>query len=435
MLAGHAVAGVDLTGLSQKAGAVVSHLHIAPRDAAITTATVADGDAGLYLSGDLLQAASAPHLGKVAPGRTFAVVDAEVVPTAGMLQGNGAVDPSRLEAVLTDAVGADRTLLLDSTGLAEAAFGTHLPANVVLLGAAYQAGALPLPLDALHEAIGEGRASAMNLAAFDWGRWLAANPAAVQAALDGVGPGASAPHGQADIWAPDARNVARGQELVEARGLPDALAPLLGRRAAQLLDYQGPARAGRWLDLVVAAAGADDAGHGFALTEAVAEGYFKLLTYKDEYEVARLHLRLDLDGTAAGLGFGDGYRVHYQLHPPTLRRLGLDRKIALGRWGRPAFRGLAAMRHLRGTPLDAFGYARHRREERRLADEYASLVAAAIAGLTDDGYDAAVELAQSVSAIRGYEDIKSEAIERWRTDVAALRPAAGASVSSPTGSA
>ncbi len=265
VLAGHAVQGVDQTGLSQKAGAVVSHLHIAPSDADITTATVADGDAGLYLSGDLLQAASATHLGKVDPGRTFAVVDAEVVPTAGMLQGNGAVDPSRLEAVLTDAVGADRTLLLDSTGLAEAAFGTHLPANVVLLGAAYQAGALPLPLDALHEAIGEGRASAMNLAAFDWGRWLAADPAAVQAALDGVGPGATAPQGQADIWAPDARNVARGRELVEARGLPAAVAPLLGRRAAQLLDYQGPALAGRWLDLVAAAAGADDAGHGFAL--------------------------------------------------------------------------------------------------------------------------------------------------------------------------
>jgi indolepyruvate ferredoxin oxidoreductase len=137
--------------------------------------------------------------------------------------------------------------------------------------------------------------------------------------------------------------------------------------------------------------------------------------------VARLHLRLDLDDVAAELGFGDGYRARYQLHPPTLRRLGLDRKIAVGRWGRPLFRGLAAMRRFRGTPLDVFGYARHRREERHLADEYAGLMRTAIDRLTPGTYDQAVELARSVEAIRGYEDIKSAAIERWRTETADRR--------------
>jgi indolepyruvate ferredoxin oxidoreductase len=406
---------------------VVSHLHVARGDGDVTTATVADGGAGLYLSGDILQAASATHLKKVDPGRTWAVVDSAFVPTAGMLQGTGSADQSRLAATLTEAVGADRTLLVDSTGLAERAFGTHLPANVVLLGAAYQVGALPLPIDALRAAIAESPSADMNLAAFDWGRWVAADPAAAEAALGSRGGGAAGPGGgQSALWDPTERAVAQARALIAGRELPAMLGPLVERRAGQLVDYQGTALAERWLSLVAAAAAADDEGHGFALTEAVAEGWFKLLTYKDEYEVARLHLRLDLDGTAADLGLGDAYRVRYHLHPPTLRHLGLDHKVALGRWGRPVFRGLAAMRRLRGTPLDAFGHARHRREERALAEEYASLMEAAVAGLTPATYDDAVALARSVATIRGYEDIKSAAIARWRTDTAGLRASVGA---------
>ncbi|HEY7068690.1 MAG TPA: indolepyruvate ferredoxin oxidoreductase family protein [Acidimicrobiales bacterium] len=402
VIAGHAVQGVDQTGLSQKAGAVVSHLHIAPAGSDVTTATVAAGDADLYVSGDILQAASPLHLAKVAPGRTFAVVDTAFVPTGSMLQTDGSVDEARLAGAVTDAVGEERTLLADSTGLAEAVFGTHLPANVVLLGAAWQRGALPLPLDALHRAIDEQPAAAMNHEAFTWGRWLAADPEAVAAAM-------SRP-AQASLWDPSARSVERARALVAERPLPPELGDLLERRCAQILDYQGPARARRWLDLVARAAAADEAGHDHALTRAVAEGSFKLLTYKDEYEVARLHLRLDL---------GRGQRVRYHLHPPVLRRLGMDHKIAVGgRTGRAMFRGLAAARHVRGTPLDVFGYARHRREERGLADEYEALVGAALTGLTPDGYDAAVDLARSVQQIKGYEDIKSAAIARWREAVA-----------------
>jgi indolepyruvate ferredoxin oxidoreductase len=426
VIAGYAVQGLDQTGLSQKAGAVVSHLHLAPAGADITTATVADGEADLYLSGDILQAASAPHLRKVAPGRTVAVVDAELVPTATMLQTDGTVDQSRLAAALTEAVGQERTVLADSTGLAETLFGTHLPANVVLLGAAFQRGALPVPLDALHQAIDEqGSAAAMNREALAWGRWLVADPDAVESALDGAV--TAARRSQSAIWDPSARSTARAPELVGPVAAPRVLRDLIERRTAQLLDYQGAARARRWLDLVARAAAADDADHGFELTEAVAEGWFKLLTYKDEYEVARLHLRLDLGEVAAELGVADGYRAQYHLHPPTLRRLGLDRKIALGgRGGRALFRGLAALRHVRGTPLDVFGYARHRREERQVADEYAGLVDAAISRLAPETYAAAVQLAGSVAAIRGYEDIKSAAIERWRADTAGLRDAVAA---------
>jgi indolepyruvate ferredoxin oxidoreductase len=111
--------------------------------------------------------------------------------------------------------------------------------------------------------------------------------------------------------------------------------------------------------------------------------------------------------------------VQYHLHPPVSRRLGMDRKVAVdGRLGRAAFRGLAAVRRVRGTPLDVFGYARHRREERAVADEYHDLITAALDGVGPSTYDAAVDLARSVMAIKGYEDIKSAAIERWRADVA-----------------
>jgi len=399
--AGHVVQGVDQTGLSQKAGAVVSHLHIAPTADAITTATVADGGAGLYLSGDLLQAAAAPHLKKVARGRTHAVVDGAVVPTAGMLQGNGSVDDHDLVAALTDAVGDDRTLVVDSTGLAQAAFGDHLPANVILLGAAFQRGALPLPVEALEQAIAEGPAAATNIDAFTLGRWLVADPDAVDVL--------PTTEQQSTVWDPSPRSVRRAPALVDA-AVPETLRPLFERRVAQLLDYQGVGVARRWTALVERALTVDDKDHDFALTTAVAEGWFKLLTYKDEYEVSRLHLKLDL---------GDGYRVRYRLHPPFLRRLGMRRKIALGSWIRPAFRALAAAKRLRGTPLDLFGYSRHRREERALADEYEQLVTEAI---DTSPYDEAVGLATSVQAIKGYEDIKSKAIERWRAEVGATHP-------------
>jgi indolepyruvate ferredoxin oxidoreductase len=434
LAAGFAVQGVDQTGLSQKAGAVVSHLHVGRTDADITTATVPDGGADLYLSGDLLQAASTAHLRKVRPGRTWAVVDAKLVPTAGMLQGGTpGVDRGRLPSAVRDGVGADRTILYDTSGLAERMFGSHLPANVVLLGVACQLGALPVSPEAVEEAITrEGPAAATNVEAFRWGRWIVADPGAVEAALGATAaaPGTSAAGivaagsggAQAAVWDPTPGAVAAAQTLVDGRSVPVDLRSLLVRRAAQVVDYQGRRLAERWIDLVARAVERDGADHGWALTTAVAEGWFRVLTYKDEYEVARLHLRLDLDEAAREAGIGGRYRVQYHLHPPTLRRLGRDTKIALrSGLARPAFRVLAAGRRLRGTPLDLFGLDRHRREERALAEEYGALVADALERVTPATYDDAVALAASVETVRGYEDIKSAAIARWREQVAAIQ--------------
>ena len=238
LASGFSVQGVDQTGLSQKAGAVVSHLHIARTDAAITTATVPDGGADLYLSGDLLQAAAATHLRKVRPGRTWAVVDADLVPTAAMLQGTPGVDDDRLTGAVRDAVGADRSLVADTTGLAERVFGSHLAANVVLLGAACQMGALPVGPQAVEGAITtEGPAAATNITAFRWGRWLVADPDAVGAALDRTGAGGRGHRGQADIWDPTDRAVATAERLVARRSVPADVGTLVVRRSARRLPW------------------------------------------------------------------------------------------------------------------------------------------------------------------------------------------------------
>ncbi len=146
---------------------------------------------------------------------------------------------------------------------------------------------------------------------------------------------------------------------------------------------------------------------------------FKLMAYKDEYEVARLHLTTGLDQTLAQQ-FGPGARAHYHLHPPMLRALGWNKKIKLGTWFDAVYRILMSLRWLRGTPLDLFGYAHVRRVERALIEEYRGLIEQALADLSPDSYERAVELAQLPDLIRGYEQVKLGNVERFREAVRGL---------------
>ncbi len=186
--AGFFLGGMDQTGLSQKAGAVVSHLHLATDRAALGSATVSSRGADLYLSGDILQAAGEAHLAKVKPGHTVAVVDVDFTLTAAMLQAAIAPpDPAALKSVISERIGDGRAVFVDSKRLAEGVFDNPLLANIILLGAAFQAGGLPLPLDAIDAALGrQGRAAADNREAFTWGRWVVQEPAVVERLLAGV---------------------------------------------------------------------------------------------------------------------------------------------------------------------------------------------------------------------------------------------------------
>ncbi len=187
-VAGFVVGGMDQTGLSQKAGAVVSHLHLATDRDALASATISPGGADLYLSGDLLQAASPTHLAKVRPDATIAVVDTSVTPTAAMLQTDlAAPDPEALQQAIAEAVGADRVCFVDSTRIAQDVFANPLLANVVMLGAAFQRGGLPLSVADIEVAMArQGRTAADNRQAFEWGRWAAHDQAAVDARLVGA---------------------------------------------------------------------------------------------------------------------------------------------------------------------------------------------------------------------------------------------------------
>jgi indolepyruvate ferredoxin oxidoreductase len=220
------------------------------------------------------------------------------------------------------------------------------------------------------------------------------------------------------------------RKLAQARGLDGPAAGQALRRAADLIAYQDARLAARYLDLAGAAARAEarlagpaqtagppeGARSPGALTEAVAAGFFHLLAYKDEYEVARLHLLPEFDEALAQAVPG-GRGVRYRLHPPLLRAMGMHRKIAFpAPVIRPAFRVLRAMRHVRGTRADLFGYTGVRRTERRLAAEYEAEMREVIAGLSAGTHAAAVELARLPLQIRGYEHIKLAAVARYETE-------------------
>jgi indolepyruvate ferredoxin oxidoreductase len=153
----------------------------------------------------------------------------------------------------------------------------------------------------------------------------------------------------------------------------------------------------------------------------VAESWFKLLTYKDEYEVARLHLKADYGRIAHDLGIEGGHSVTYHLHPPVLRRLGLARKLPLGRPYDVAFRALRSMRRVRGTPFDVFGWDRDRRTERAVIGEYERIICSVLGQTPTPSYEALVEIAASALAIKGYGQIKERGVAAWRENVADLR--------------
>jgi indolepyruvate ferredoxin oxidoreductase len=306
----------------------------------------------------------------------------------------------------------DENVYLDTIQLAETLFDDHMAANMIVLGAAWQAGAIPVSAEAIEEAIAlNGVSVGMNTQAFRAGRRVVADPAWVGTLRK--------PRVGALELAPVLTDEARA--LVEAVGAEGALRRLLEIRVPELCEYQDAAYARRYVEVVrkVAAVERARVPGETRLAEAVARYLFKLMAYKDEYEVARLHLRQDL-GAALAAEYPGGVRVRYHLHPPILRALGVERKLALGRWFDVVFRALREMRRLRGTPFDPFGRARVRRVERALIGEYEALVDKALVGLTPDTHERAVKLATLPDLIRGYEDVKLRNVDRFRDEVRKL---------------
>ncbi|GAA4094399.1 indolepyruvate ferredoxin oxidoreductase family protein [Nonomuraea soli] len=365
-------AGLEQTGLAQKGGPVVSDVRLSKSPIVGTPkATRAD----VIIGFDLLGAATEANLATADERHTVAVVNSAVVPTAAMVTGHaplGSGDPAlaRIEAATRD------VLTLDAQGLSERLFADHMPANMLLIGAAYQHGCLPISASAIERAIElNGAAVDKNLAAFRHGRAaaLGSRPQAVEETFDAV----------------------------------------LERRVADLTGYQNASYARSYAAEVRRIAELT-AEYGPRIATGYARGLHKLMAYKDEYEVARLHLDPE-EIARREAEFGADASVAVLLHPPVFRAMGMKRKIKLRRTAGPVFRVLRSMKGLRGTRLDVFGYAGVRRVERALIGEYRELVRQALEHLSPATADTVTEIVELPDMIRGYEDIKLARVDEFRS--------------------
>ena len=293
---------------------------------------------------------------------------------------------------------------MDATRLATALLGNSIGANIFMVGYAYQLGALPLSAESIEKAIElNGEAVAMNLAAFRFGRRAAFDPASVEALIRP---------------APEAAS--------DARRLSQSFDEMVARRVDFLSAYQNAGYAARYKALVdkVKAAEAAKAPGKSGLVEAVARYLFKLMAYKDEYEVARLYAGPEFLAQVKNEVAGDNLTLKFHLAPPLLAKkdpvTGVAKKMTFGPWMLPAFRTLAKFKFLRGTAFDIFGYSEERRTERRLIADYEALLAEIIAKLTPDNHHLAVGLANIPEKIRGFGHVKARHLVAAKADEAAL---------------
>jgi indolepyruvate ferredoxin oxidoreductase len=413
LLDGKHVRGLDQTGLSQKGGPVVSDLKISARPLESSN-KVSAGGADLYLGFDLLVATDSVNLDKAESGRTVAIVSTSQIPTGQMVVDTGVHFPelSSMLMSIDRVTRKDPNVYLDAQAMAEALFDDHMATNPILLGAAYQAGALPISAASIERAMRlNGVAIEMNLLAFRWGRMAVVDRKHVEAAVKQ----ASGTLEQPRVLDVEAR------ALVDSVGAAGELRRLLEVRVPELIAYQSAAYAKQYVDFVRKVADEEQrrAPGRTGVAEAVARHLHKLMAYKDEYEVARLHLDAAVRAELAAR-FGPAIRVSWHLHPPILRALGWKRKIRFGAWFKPVLAALGALKGLRGTPFDVFGYAEVRRVERELVGEYRRTIEAALGRLGAQNHDTAVAIAELPDEIRGYERIKLDNVRRVREKAAQL---------------
>ena len=405
MLEGADVQGLDQIGLSQKAGPVVSDVRIA-HGGRVGSSRVGAGQADLLLAFDLLVASSWTGLDATDPARTSVVGSLDLTPPGAKTAHPDRKMPT-VEELLAPIDAGTRDGArhwADAAAMCADLVGDTVGANIFVVGMAVQAGLLPVDPESIERAIElNGVAVELNRAAFRWGRWQIADPELVAAARGEQRRKPSGPDLPAEL-------ATRVEDI--AADDPD-LAPRLGRYTRELIAYQNIALARRYLDELDRVK-----PHGPDLLRSVAHGYFTLLAYKDEYEVARL--MLDDEGHAVVGDVADpGDRVAWKLHPPTLRALGRSSKISVSTRWRPVISLLARGKRLRGTAFDPFGRAEVRRVERALPDELLDAIHSALAR---GDVAAATGIADAVDLVRGYEGLKLANVERFRSRIATSLP-------------
>jgi indolepyruvate ferredoxin oxidoreductase len=401
-LEGKGVGVIDMAGLAQKGGAVYSHMRIAKKPEDIHAIRVAARGADLVLGGDIVVAGTKRVLAAVKPGRTAMLINtAEFYPGDFTRRADFSLPTERLKRAIVNAAGRENCHFVDASRIATALFGNSIATNIFMVGFAYQFGAIPLSAEAIEQAITlNGEAVPMNIAAFRWGRRTAVDPAGVEALV-------------------------KPAEVDPARQLSQSFDEMVMRRVDFLTAYQNAAYAARyreWVEKAKAAEAAKAPGK-CGLAEAVARYLFKLMAYKDEYEVARLFT----DGTfekQVRAEFEGNLRYEFHLAPPLLARrdpeTGLPRKMTFGPWMMGAFRVLARLKFLRGTAFDPFGYSRERKTERRLIAEYEAMLEEVLPRLSPENHHIAVGLAAIPEKIRGFGHVKARHLAAAKADEAAL---------------
>jgi indolepyruvate ferredoxin oxidoreductase len=385
---GRGVTVLDMTGLAQKYGAVVSHIRIARQPEDIHAMRIAAGQADTLLACDLAVATGFEALAKLNPERTDAVVNSHQTMTSGFIKQKDLTFPAQaLESQLRNTTRTAQ--FLDASRLAESLLGDAIGANLFMVGFAWQKGYLPLSLEALQKAIElNGVSVEENRRALLWGRRAAVDLAAVQ-----------------QLVAPD-------QPPVEA---PSTLDELIAHRRQHLTDYQDAAYAARYLQLVTLTRERETSLGLLGLSEAVADNYARLLAYKDEYEVARLYSDPVFREQLASQFEGD-FHLEFHFDPPFLSKAdaetGRRRKRRFGPWMRRMLGLLSRCKGLRGGRLDPFRNNPDRRLERTLISDYETTLETILAHLNSDNIETAIALARLPSEIRGFGQIKQAAAEQ-----------------------
>ena len=405
-LEGKGVSVLDMTGMSQKNGSVTSHVRIAARPDAIRAQRIATGEADLVLGCDMLTAGAHDAIAKMRAGRTHAVINTHEQPTGHFArQPDWQFPSSEVKALIDESVDG-YVDYVDATKLATALMGDSIATNLFMLGFAYQKGLLPLSQAALMRAIElNGVAIAANQKAFLWGRRAAVDLKAVE------------------------RAAIPAQPVVLK--MPETLSALTKRRIDFLTSYQSAAYASEYALLVEQVKQAESSlGQGDKLARAVAQSLFKLMAYKDEYEVARLYtdgqflqkLQQQFDGKLT---------LKFNLAPPLFAKKdakGRLLKSEYGGWVWWAFRLLAKLKPLRGTKFDPFGWTAERQMERQLIAEYRELVGRLLQKLSSENHADAVRIALLPEEMRGFGPVKEEAVVRYRTKLDGLMRTYGAGV-------
>ncbi|MCV2420035.1 indolepyruvate ferredoxin oxidoreductase family protein [Paucibacter sp. DJ2R-2] len=400
---------LDFMGFAQKGGSVLSFVRVAPTQDLLNQVRIDTQQADVLLACDMVVGASPDALGTVKPGRTVILANTHELPTAAFVRNpDASLQADSLLAKMQHAVGGDAGLMstIDAQAIAQELMGDTMPSNIIMLGACWQRGLVPLSEASLMRAMElNGVAVVGNKTAFALGRLAIAAPEALRR-----------------LAGRNAQSVVQVLNFDKLDG-PDGL---LARRSAHLTAYQNSAYAQRYLALVQRVRSAEgqlgEAGKTERLTKAVARYYAKLLAIKDEYEVARLYTDGQFE-RAMKEQFENWERLSFHLAPPLISKPGADgraKKIEMGSWTFQAFKLLAKFKGLRGGALDVFGKTEERRMERQLIQDYEALVDELLAGLTADKLEVALQLARLPEQIRGYGHVKHANVVTARAKQKAL---------------